>query len=66
MKSIATDLEKEQILKELTNQRMELIGVEETIRRMAFEGSMTPSNGKILADKIMIVVEKLGVIKDCI
>ena len=65
MNSTATDLEKEKILKELAWQRMELMSVEERLREMAYDGSMTPSSGKLLADKIALVVEHLGVLGDC-
>ena len=52
------------VKQELMNQRMELISVEEKLRSIAFDGSMTPASGKALADQIALVVERLGVIGD--
>ena len=54
----------ERIRVELANQRMELISIEEKLRQMAFDGSMTPGSGKALADRIALVVERLGVVKE--
>lgn len=53
--------------KEVINeQRMELISIEKLLRGMAFDGAMTPSNGNLLANKIALISERLGVVEDYI
>ena len=44
--------------------RMELMFVENELRRSSFEGSMTPSRGYILADKLVKASGEIGAILD--
>lgn len=48
----------------LAGVRMELMFVENELRRSAFDGSMTPSRGYILADKLVKASGEIGAILD--